>query len=344
MIDLTDTNAGAIAAEFVRARRRSGSPAMGMIMTLVVVVDEAGAEEAMTAARSASREHPARVLGVIFGDRRGSSQVDAQVGIGSGMSGERAIIRLSGEVTRHAQSVVLPLLLPDSPVVVWWPSAAPEDPGADPIGSLARRRITDAASVPTSKSRAMLTQCTSYTPGNTDLAWTRITGWRALLAAALDQYPAKVTSASVSAERISPSADLLSHWLGARLGCQVTRHSSKGPGITEVVMTTKQGDITLSRFDGRLATLSSPNQPDRPVALKRRDIDELLAEELRRLDPDDVYEETVRRMAKAEGRAAKKAAQSGSGAGSGSGSRSGSAPRSGSGSGGTAKKSARKKG
>ena len=299
MIDLTDTTASAIAAEFVRARRRSGSPAMGMIMTLVVVVDEEGAEEAMTAARAASREHPARILGLVLGDRRGTSQVDAQVGIGSGMSGERAIIRLSGEVTRHAQSVVLPLLLPDSPVVVWWPSAAPDDPAADPIGSLARRRITDAASVPSSKGRAMFTQCASYAPGNTDLAWTRITGWRALLAAALEQYPAKVTAASVTAERISPSADLLSHWLGARLRCEVTRKNSKGPGITEVVLTTKQGDITLSRFDGRLATLSSPNQPDRPVALKRRGLDELLSEELRRLDPDDIYEETVRQMAKA---------------------------------------------
>ncbi len=306
MIDLTDTTASAIATEFVRSRRRSGSPAMGMIMTLVIVVDEEGADDAMTAARSASREHPARILAVVFGDRRGNSQVDAQVGIGSGMSGERAIIRLSGEVTRHAQSVVLPLLLPDSPVVVWWPSAAPDDPAADPIGSLARRRITDTASVPTSKARAMLTQCATYAPGNTDLAWTRITGWRALLAAALEQYPTRVTSASVTAERISPSADLLSHWLGTRLRCEVTRRSSKGPGITEVVLTTKQGDIRLSRFDGRLATLSSPNQPDRPVALKRRDLDELLSEELRRLDPDDIYEETVRQMAKEQARAAKK--------------------------------------
>ena len=62
MIELIDTNSGAIAAEFVRARRRSGSPAMGMVMTLVIVADEETAEEAMTAARSASREHPARIL------------------------------------------------------------------------------------------------------------------------------------------------------------------------------------------------------------------------------------------------------------------------------------------
>ena len=298
MIELTDTTSSAIAAEFIRARRGAGSPAMGMVMTLVFVVDEDDAEDAMKAARAASREHPARVLGLILGDGRGAARVDAQVGIGSGWTGETALIRLSGEVTRHAASVVLPLLLPDSPVVVWWPTNPPLDPAADPLGALAKRRITDAAAAPRAKAKAMLTQCTSYAPGNTDLAWTRITGWRALLAAALDQNPGKVVSASVTAERISPSADLLSAWLTDRLRVKVTRRSSDGPGITDVVLETKQGDVSLVRYDGRLATLSSPGQPDRPVALKRRGIAELLAEELRRLDEDDIYADAVKQMVK----------------------------------------------
>ena len=298
MIELEQTTSSEIAAEFVRARRRAGSPAMGMVMTLVFVVEEEDAEEAMDIARAASREHPARVLGVILGDGRGAAQVDAKVGIGSGWTGETAMITLSGAVTKHSESVVLPLLLPDSPVVVWWPAKAPDDPAADPLGRLARRRITDAAAVPTGRAKAMLTQCRSYAPGNTDLAWTRITGWRALLAAALDQVQSKVTSASVTAERISPSADLLSAWLADRLKVKVQRRSSQGPGITRSVLTTKKGDIVISRGDGKLATLSAPGEPDRPVALKRRDLDELLSEELRRLDPDDVYARTVKRMVK----------------------------------------------
>ena len=298
MIELEQTTSSEIAAEFVRARRRAGSPAMGMVMTLVFVVEEEDAEEAMDIARAASREHPARVLGVILGDGRGAAQVDAKVGIGSGWTGETAMITLSGAVTKHSESVVLPLLLPDSPVVVWWPAKAPDDPAADPLGRLARRRITDAAAVPTGRAKAMLTQCRSYAPGNTDLAWTRITGWRALLAAALDQVQSKVSSASVTAERNSPSADLLSAWLADRLKVKVQRRSSQGPGITRAVLTTKKGDIVISRGDGKLATLSAPGEPDRPVALKRRDLDELLSEELRRLDPDDVYARTVKRMVK----------------------------------------------
>jgi len=298
MIELTDTNSSGIAAQFLRARRKAGSPAMGMVMTLIFVVDEEHAEAAMDAARAASREHPARVLGLILGNGRGAGRIDAQVGIGSGWTGETAMIRLSGEVTKHPESVVLPLLLPDSPVVIWWPTNAPEKPGENPLGRFATRRITDAAATPRGKAKALLTQCRSYSPGNTDLAWTRITPWRALLASALDQNPGKVTAGSVTAERVSPSADLLAAWLTDRLRIKVERRTSKGPGITCVTLRTKNGDVSIQRPDGRLASLSSPGQPDRPVALRRRELAELLGEELRRLDEDDIYADTVKKMAK----------------------------------------------
>jgi glucose-6-phosphate dehydrogenase assembly protein OpcA len=299
MIELTNTTSAKIAAEFVRGRVRAGSPAMGMVMTMVIVVPEDDAEAAMKAAREASHEHPARALGVILGDARGAAQINAQVGTGSGWTGETAVIRLQGEVVRHAASVVLPLLLPDSPVAVWWPTEAPADPAADPLGALAQRRITDAAAAPRGKGKALNQQCAAYVKGNTDLAWTRITPWRALLAAALDQYHVKVTGASVSAERISPSADLLAAWLGARLRVTVDRTTSSGPGITEVVLKTSDGPIRISRPDGKLATYESPGKPDRPIALKRRSLPELLAEELRRLDEDDVYAEVAKRLRKA---------------------------------------------
>jgi len=42
-----------------------------------------------------------------------------------------------------------------------------------------------------------------------------------------------------------------------------------------------------------VALLSRPGQPERRVALHRRDAPELLAEELRRLDPDEIYAESL---------------------------------------------------
>jgi glucose-6-phosphate dehydrogenase assembly protein OpcA len=282
----------------VTARKAAGSPAMGMVMTMVVVVPAPKADQAIEAAQEAAREHPSRVLAVVIGSARGASRIDAEIRSGSGTPGETALIRLTGAVAHHPESVVLPLLLPDSPVVVWWPTDAPVDPAADPIGRLGTRRITDAAEVRTGRTRAMLTQCHSYAPGNTDLAWTRITPWRALLAAALDQVPGKVSAVKVTAERISPSAELLGAWLSDRLKVPVTSGRSDGPGITEVSLTTRGGDIKLARGDGRHATLSVPGQPDRPVGLRRRHVPELLHEELRRLDPDDVYAATVRKLTK----------------------------------------------
>ena len=79
-----------------------------------------------------------------------------------------------------------------------------------------------------------------------------------------------------------------------------------GPGVAEVSCVTADGKIVISRADGRNATLSRPGEPDRFVALHRRDTDELLAEELRRLDPDEVYGEALAAAAAATGQDAQK--------------------------------------
>jgi glucose-6-phosphate dehydrogenase assembly protein OpcA len=149
----------------------------------------------------------------------------------------------------------------------------------------------------------------AYRPGDTDLAWSRITPWRSLLAAALDQPHEDITAATVEAEQDNPSAALLGGWLSVRLGvpCQVT--ASHGPGITAVRLNTKAGEITVTRPDGRVATLARPGQPERQVALHRRSTAELLAEELRRLDPDEVYHEAITKFAKDRDASAKAAAK-----------------------------------
>ena len=53
-----------------------------------------------------------------------------------------------------------------------------------------------------------------YTPGDTDLAWSRITYWRALLTSAVDQPPHEpITSALVSGLANEPALDILAGWL-----------------------------------------------------------------------------------------------------------------------------------
>ncbi|GGQ02958.1 MULTISPECIES: glucose-6-phosphate dehydrogenase assembly protein OpcA [Streptomyces] len=293
-IDLTETNSSKINAAMVQARRDIGTPAVGMVLTLVIVTDEENAYDALKSANDASHEHPSRIVVVIKRASRSprsrrDARLDAEVRVGADAgSGETVVLRLHGELVDHAQSVVLPLLLPDAPVVVWWPDGAPTDLAGDPLGALGQRRITDTYScenpVGTLGSRAG-----AYAPGDTDLAWTRITPWRSMLAAALDQQALTVVSATVEGEGDNPSCELLAMWLADRLQVPVRRTLSSGPGLTAVRLATKDGDIVLNRADGGLATLCMPGQPDRNVALKRRDTAELLAEELRRLDPDNTY-------------------------------------------------------
>ncbi|MFD9243141.1 glucose-6-phosphate dehydrogenase assembly protein OpcA [Streptomyces sp. NPDC059556] len=297
--DLTDTTSSKINKALVLGRRAIGTPAVGMVLTLVIVTDEENAYDALKAANEASREHPSRTLVVIkrvsrSPRDRSTARLDAEVRLGADAStGETVVLRLYGEVGDHAQSVVLPLLLPDAPVVVWWPVNAPTDPAKDPLGALAQRRVTDtyAAEQPIHELTA---RADAYTPGDTDLAWTRITPWRSMLAAALDQVVCEVTSAEVEGEEFNPSVELLAMWLAERLKIPVRRSKSAGPGLTSVRMETSSGPIVLDRPDGSLATLSIQGQPDRAVALKRRDTAELIAEELRRLDPDDTYATALR--------------------------------------------------
>jgi glucose-6-phosphate dehydrogenase assembly protein OpcA len=218
--------------------------------------------------------------------------LDAEVRVGEGIPGEAVLLRLHGELAKVPESVVTPLLLPDSPVVVWWPGGGPKVPADDPLGQLGRRRVTDAAA--TRRATVDFTaRAEGYAPGDTDFAWTRITPWRALMAAALDQYPTEVTGAEVVSAKGNASADLLAAWLQCRLGVTVEQKTSRGPGITATRLFTPSGPIALTRPDGSVATFSIPGQPDRPVALKRRGAAELLSEELRRLDPDDVYARTL---------------------------------------------------
>ena len=294
IIALDDTTSSKISSELLRARRTAGSPAQGMVLTMIIVCDESEYASAMEASMAAGREHPSRILLVVTAGGRNAS-LDAEVHIGEGTPGEVIVIRMRGAVGAHPASVIRPLLLPDSPVVIWWPGKAPNDRAGDELAQLAMRRMTDAAASPRPLA-ALKARARDYTPGDNDLSWTRLTPWRALLAAALDQYPAKIKSVVIESERGNPSADLLAAWLHSRLKVEVTRKVSDGPGLTAVRMGTAAGDIAITRPDGLLASYAVPGQPERLVALKRRDFTELISEELRRMDPDQVYEQAVKSL------------------------------------------------
>lgn len=293
ILDLPDTTTAAVGRKLVSLRNEVGAVALGRVLTLIIVADETqAANEAIESANDASRQHPCRIIALLSGNKSGTSRLDAQLRVGGDAGASEVIVlRTRGPLVGHGNSVVVPLLLPDSPVVAWWPKSAPSDVSASAIGQMAQRRITDAAEV-TNPQAELHRRADSYQPGDTDLAWTRITLWRGLLAAALDQPPYEpVIAATVTGASDSPSVDLMAGWLAEALRCPVTRgRTSAGTGMTSVHLERRSGNIDIVRPHGSVATMAQPGQPVRRITLGRRELAECLADELRRLDPDEIYQ------------------------------------------------------
>jgi len=293
IVDLPDTTVPKIARSLVSVREEGGAVALGRVLTLVIVTAHGLQEEAIEAANAASREHPMRVI-VLIADTDGESKLDAQIRVGGDAGASEVIVlRAHGDAAGSQEGLVTGLLLPDAPVIAWWPDFPPAAPSTSDIGRMAQRRITDASTKPFAHDR--LSQLgPAYAPGDTDLAWTRLTHWREQLAAVLDQPPYEaVTAVEVVGAGSSPSTGLLAAWLRLKLDVPVTwRYSPRDEwehGIQRVRLTRESGDIVLERSNDVDATLTQPGQPSHEVVLPRRTLRECLAEELRRLDPDLLY-------------------------------------------------------
>ncbi|MGB2922651.1 MAG: glucose-6-phosphate dehydrogenase assembly protein OpcA [Mycobacterium sp.] len=300
IVDLPDSTTDVINKKIVALREEGGAITLGRVLTLVIAPDtEALLENSIEAANAASREHPCRVIVVTPGDRLANeARLDAQLRVGRDAgANEVVVLRLSGPLARHASSVVTPFLLPDTPVVTWWPDVAPPVPAEDPLGKLAIRRITDATNGP-DPLEAIKSRLGGYTAGDTDLAWSRITYWRALLTSALDQAPHEpVVSALVSGLKTEPALDVLAGWLARRIDGQVRR----AVGDLKVELTRSSETITLSRpQEGITASITRTGKPDTLVPLARRETRECLAEDMRRLDADEIYHEALAGMDKVQ--------------------------------------------
>lgn len=297
IVDLLETTIAKVSRELVTIRSEGGAVALGRVLTLVISTTSDAAEEAIRAANDASREHPMRVLVVVHepGGITAPARLDAQIRVGGDAgASEVVVLRVAGPAGSDEEGLITGLLLPDAPVVAWWPGPEmPEVVADSPLGRIAQRRITDASAQP-DPTAALDHLAANYHPGDTDFAWTRLTLWRAVLAAALDQPPYDpIDAVEVSGAADSPSTELLAAWLRLALDVPVavvlSDRSTGSSGIHGVRLSRSSGVIDLERAVPDVATLSQPDQPTQDVSLPRRGLRDCLAEELRRLDPDDLY-------------------------------------------------------
>lgn len=302
IVDLPHTTISAVSKTLVKIREEGGVVALGRVLTLVISTNLGHEEEAIEAANEASREHPMRVI-VISTERSNDldeePRLDAEIRVGGDAGASEVILlRAHGDIANDEEGLVTGLLLPDAPVVAWWPGAAPTVVSESPLGRIAQRRITDAAAQSNPR-QSIIDLAGTYSPGDTDFAWTRLTLWRTQLAAALDQPPYEpVTSVEVAGAADSPSTLLLAAWLRLQLQVPVlhelTTRATGSSGIHGVKLVRASGTIELERSIVNVATLSQPGQPVHDLSLPRRSLRDCLAEELRRLDPDSLFGNVVK--------------------------------------------------
>ena len=297
MTTLWDTTGSDVVRALEAERRSAGALAFGLALTLVVVTDQSTVAEAEAAAKAAASAHPCRILLVIRRHVEAPDpRLDAEVLIGGRLGpGEAVVMRMFGRLALHAESVVLPLLAPDAPVVTWWHNAMPEKIAYDPLGVFADRRVTETMRG-IDPMAALHQRAVDYAPGDTDLSWARTTSWRALVAAAFDSLSNKPTSAIVTGAESPPTA-LLVGWLRSKLGIPVELKKS-GRDIQEVriALASDSGgppELVISRRDERSAVIKRADQAERVMPLAPRDLGDLLAEDVRRLDSDEVYSEAL---------------------------------------------------
>ena len=237
--------------------------ALGRVLTLVIVVDEHDADDAIDAANDASRAAP-----VPDHRRRRGQQARRRPGStprsGSAATPARrevVVLRLYGAAgqARPSRSSSR-CCCPTPPSSPGGPTRRPTNPSSrpdrrdGPAPDHRRRRVDQApARGAATAGRRATPPATPTWPGS------RITLWRGLLAAALDQPPYEpVTRATVVAAPDSPSGDLLAGWLAVRLRCPVSIARARNrSGIISVRLERDQRHGRPGPpVDGNTATLS----------------------------------------------------------------------------------------
>lgn len=297
IVDMPKTTAAKIGKRLNELRETGGVVALGRVLTLIIETDASNVEKAVSDANVASRLHPSRIIVLANMVSDSEPRLDAEIRVGGDAgASEVVILRAYGAASSNPESLVTGLLLPDAPVVAWWPSSCAANPARTAIGKIASRRITDSACQddPGSFLRQL---AKNYAPGDGDMAWTRITLWRSQLAAQFEQHKQrKVVAVEVYGSESSPSAELLAHWLQLRLGVEAKLVPEiagvQVDGIGGVKIVFEDGELQVMREED-VAYITQTGFPKSSVLLPRRSDQDCLIEDMRYLGEDEVYGEVL---------------------------------------------------
>jgi glucose-6-phosphate dehydrogenase assembly protein OpcA len=299
------------ALDDLRHTAEHGATRTSVVNLVVAAADHQAAQRASSAMRRLGPHHPGRTIAIIC-DPHGPEVLDARAEIHGTQEGEEAHaawweevhLELGGELCAHRDSVVNPLLLPQLPVAVWFPSALPTF--GDPLLELADALLVDARwAIETGSGMPGLVEL-SRRHTLVDLSWKRLTPWRSLLAHLFDPeelrpYVRAVTSAEVSAN--AGPGRLLAGWLMDRLGLSTDRVSLQRAKHATMRITAahagSQGTFCVTRPSDEELVLASAEVDGTTAHAESRQLPAhgltwSLADALSHLTPDHVYEHSIR--------------------------------------------------
>jgi glucose-6-phosphate dehydrogenase assembly protein OpcA len=284
-------------------------------MTLVAIAEESDdVSELGETIAALMPEYPARAIVVRLrgaGERMLSESVSAQCWMPFGQHRkvccEQVEITATDAALADLPSVVLPLAVADLPLILWCRSARILGmPEFQPIAAMAQRVIVDSAGLP--DPRAALQRIAGRSAHGVlagDFSWTRLTRWREILSQIFENRHNLAESQRISRVTVEAAGEppvaawYLGAWVmdalssaGAHPEFHMERTSESVPGqLRRIELSGPEFSAELARRGARLIVTVGGlaycnNLPERSEY-------SLIAEELRIVDRDSVFEKTL---------------------------------------------------
>lgn len=246
------------------------------VLNLVIFTeDEEGLEQATEIVARLTWAYPCRAIVLVARPDRSADTMNAWISAhcqlpdpkGNKVCCEQITVEGSSLASERLASMVLPLLVPDLPVVVWWPGdPALEGPFFERLMDTSDRLIVDSRRfenpVRSFTRLAQLSEMRFRGVAISDLNWARLTPWRRLVAQFFDApemmpYLSHVDKITIDYEAPNDSntpnfseALLLVGWLGHQLGWKAAFTLQKETGFDASLMVNAGGRPLLIEFRG----------------------------------------------------------------------------------------------
>lgn len=324
---------GLIEEELVRLRYgAAGSPPGGegyairtSLLNLVVYASNAAvADEASKIIDGLTRDHPSRALIIVASPSEDESRIEAKcsahchvaTGLEQQVCCEEVMLNVSGRAAGHLHSIIIPLLVPDLPVYVWWTGPLPRDRHLfEEMVEAADRIIVDSGHFrhPTHGLRRVADLCGAIPDCVVgDLNWARLGPWRELLLSYGGEPGLRAYREAVSAVEITYAGDettaipsdafLLVGWLAERLGWETgspdaeARRVRLRRGVSQLSVTflAREPEYSGPRLPetGALLRVRLEDEQGAALTIKRSDDPVYLEVEVR--TPDYIHQQRVR--------------------------------------------------